>query len=257
MTGDDRLIMAAERLVSFSTVFNFRDLGGYPAAAGRRIRWRHVYRADGLFRLAPEDLAGFAALGLGCVIDLRRPDEVAADGRVAEHLGLRYHHVNFNVEPWPWMELTPEDMPRYLADRYATMAEEGIRDDAPVGAALRLLAAETQPLVFHCAAGKDRTGVLAALTLALLGVADQDIADDYQLSAEAERRYQRWRASLTPDQGEEDGHAPAWVVNPAPREAMLLFLAELRDRHGSVEEYIKRAGVGDEHVAMLRDRLLD
>jgi protein-tyrosine phosphatase len=294
-----------DRVVPFSTVFNFRDLGGYRTADGRTVRWRRLFRADGLFRLTEDDLTGFAALGIRTVLDLRRPDELAADGRIADELGIDYRHVNLNVNPWPPTELTPEQLPGYLAERYMIMAEEALESGAPMGTALRLIAeAQAAPLVFHCAAGKDRTGVLAALTLALLGVPDDDIADDYALSGESERRYYAWarrarrraaagaeppdaglpHAGLTgvgpPDAGlpdreptdggrsggsgaagveepEEAGHVWAWLRDPAPREAMLLFLAELRRRYGSVRSYTEGAGITDEHVAAMGEHLLD
>ncbi|GII20544.1 tyrosine-protein phosphatase [Planosporangium mesophilum] len=274
----------AERVVPFSTVFNFRDLGGYRAGDGRAVRLRRLYRSDALHRLTEDDFEGFAALGVRTVLDLRRPDELDADGRVAESLGLDYHHVNFHADPWPEHSLGPDDMPRYLADRYAEMAEGGLTGRNGVGAALRLIAASAStPLVFHCAAGKDRTGVLAALTLSLLGVGDDDIADDYALSQESERRFREWRRGRGVDgrgvdgrgvdgrgvdgrgvdgrgvdgRPEEEGHAPAWVLNPCPREAMHLFLAELRERYCSVEAYVRRAGVTSAEVETLRGHLLD
>jgi protein tyrosine/serine phosphatase len=246
-----------DRVVPFSTVFNFRDLGGYPTVDGRTVRWGRVYRSDGLFRLTEEDFEGFAALGIRVVLDLRRPDELDADGRVAESLGLEYHHVNFYADLWPPFELGAEEMPRYLADRYAEMAETGLTGANVVGAALRLLAGtDATPLVFHCAAGKDRTGVLAALTLGLLGVPDDAIADDYALSSDAERRFRAWRRGLSADEPGEAGHASPWILNPCPREAMLLFLAELRGRHGSVDAYVRRAGLTGAEVATLRERLV-
>jgi hypothetical protein len=187
------------------------------------------------------------------VLDLRRPDELAADGRVAESLGLDYVHVNFHADMWPEHDLGPDAMPRYLADRYAEMAAG---TDA-VAASLRILAdADRAPLAFHCAAGKDRTGVLAALTLALLGVDDENIADDYALTEESERRFHEWRRTL-PGAPVEDGHLPAWVQNPCPREAMLFFLGELRDTYGSIQGYARSAGVPDSDMAALRAHLLD
>jgi len=250
--------VTVERGVPFSTVFNFRDLGGYPAADGRKVRWGQIYRSDGLHRLAEEDFEGFAAIGVRTVLDLRRPDELAADGRVAESLGLVYHNVNFHADMWPEHTLGPEAMPRYLADRYAEMADGGITGRNGVAPSLRLLAtAEAAPLVFHCAAGKDRTGVLAALALSLVGVSDEDIAIDYALTERAERRYHEWRRSLSLDRPEEAGHAAAWMINPCPRDAMLLFLTELRERHGSVEEYVYRTGLTDTDVARLREHLLE
>jgi protein-tyrosine phosphatase len=247
-----------KRGVPFSTVFNFRDLGGYPAADSRTVRWGRIYRSDGLHRLTPDDFEDFATLGVHTVLDLRRPDELDADGRVAQSLGLDYHHANFHADMWPQHTLGPAQMPRYLADRYAEMAEGGLTGRNAVAAALRLVAdSDAAPLVFHCAAGKDRTGVLAALTLSLLGVDDDDIATDYALSEESERRFREWRRGLSGDQPEEDGHAGAWVLNPCPREAMHLFLTELRERHGSVEAYVRRAGISDAEVEKLRGHLLD
>jgi len=242
-----------ERGKVFSTVFNFRDLGGYPAAGGRSVRWGRAYRSDGLWRLSEDDFEAFASIGVRTVLDLRRPDELAADGRVAESLGLDYHHVNFHADQWPPHDLGPEAMPRYLADRYAEMAA----GTAAVAASLHVLAdAGRAPLVFHCAAGKDRTGVLAGLTLALLGVDDEVIADDYALTEESERRFHAWRRSL-PDAPVEDGHLAAWMQNPCPREAMLLFLKELRETYGSVQDYARAAGVPDTDLAALRAHLLD
>ena len=250
-------VTTVERVVPFSTVFNFRDLGGYRAADGRSVRWGRLYRSDGLWRLTDEDYTAFARLGLRTVLDLRRPDELDTDGRVAGSLGIEYHNVNFYGELWPEHELGPEEMPRYLADRYAEMAAYGITGANPVGAALRLIADDdAAPLVFHCAAGKDRTGILAALTLHLIGVDDEQIAADYALSADAERRYHSWRNAVSAEEAVEAGHAPAWVLNPCPAEAMTMFLDELRGEYGSVPEYVRRAGVDDATVQRLRESLL-
>jgi len=254
-----------DRHVPFSTVFNFRDLGGYPGAAGRVVRTGVLYRADGLFRLAESDLERFHALGLRTVLDLRRADELAADGRIAESLDLDYVNIDFNRAPWPPADLDPDEMPRYYADRYAEMVDDGLRHDNPVGQALRMFVErERMPMVFHCAAGKDRTGVLAALVLSLVGVDDDTIAADYALSAEGERRYYEWvRGGAAPrtNSASTEGavgvatDAP-WVLNPCPADAMLMFLGELRERHGSVEDYAAKAGFGAADVTELRRHLL-
>jgi protein tyrosine/serine phosphatase len=162
--------------------------------------------------------------------------------------------VCFQVDPWPPVDdLTPAALPRYLADRYLDMADAALAGEVPVGRCLRLLADESHmPVVFHCAAGKDRTGVLAALTLSLLGVRDDTIGDDYARSGEAERQFWRWRAKVDPDLD-----PPLLADDPAPRTAILSFLADLRERYGSVTDYVRRAGVGAHHVAALRAHLLD
>jgi len=217
---------------------------------GRTVRPGRLYRSDGLHRLTGTDLDTFATLGVRTVLDLRRPDELAAEGRLAPADGWAYHHVNFHVEPWPDADLTPADMPRFLADRYADMADAAVNGDQPFARCLRLLADERAlPLAFHCAAGKDRTGVLAALTLSLLGVADDDVADDYARSAGLVVPLLRGRR-------DDDGPPPAWELNPSPAEAMHLFLAELRQRYGSVADYAERAGVGAAQLDALRAALL-
>src|SRR5690348_11282185 len=124
-----------ERCVPFSAVFNFRDLGGYHTVDGRAVRWGRLYRSDGLFRLDPDDLDSFSRLGIRSVLDLRRPDELDTDGRVAESLGLAYHHVNFHGSRWPPHQPDRDSLARYLADRYAEMADRSAADDSPVGAA--------------------------------------------------------------------------------------------------------------------------
>ena len=107
-------------------------------------------------------------------------------------------------------------------------------------------------MVVHCVAGKDRTGIVCALTLAVLGVADADIAADYALSTEASERFSAWVAATMPDA--EEPHLP-FLASPA--EAMTLFLAELREGYGSVEGYLRHAGVTDVQLDALRDHLLD
>ncbi len=223
--------MPRDDILAFSSVFNFRDLGGHVGAHGRTVRHGRLYRSDGLHRLTGSDLDGFAGLGIRTVLDLRRPDELAAEGRVYEWPEVAYHHVNFQAERWPDAQLTADDMPRFLADRYADMAEAALDGDVPVGYCLRLLAdPDGLPLAFHCAAGKDRTGVLAALTLSLLGVDDADVAYDYARTADARERFVRFER----ERGGADWLLSAWEINPSPAEAILLFLTELRERHGSV-----------------------
>src|SRR5262249_10087630 len=146
--------------------------------------------------------------GIRTVIDLQRPDEVARHGHVPA--GPRRRYLNIAPEHALW-EPEPYDRlagpARYLADRYLDMARDGRAGFVSV---LSVLAeADNAPAVVHCFAGKDRTGVLIALTLGLLGVDDDAIADDYGLSNE-------WSASHAPPEMPEH-----WVV--APREAMVLF----------------------------------
>jgi hypothetical protein len=232
-----------ERTVPFVELFNFRDLGGYRTTDGREVAWRRLFRSDDLGRLHGEDLARFTALNVRTVLDLRRPTEIAEDGRLPEIPGVDYHHLHLVHPRWERTgEVDLTERTAYLVARYGEMVASG---GEAIGDALRFIAeAGTAPLVFHCMAGKDRTGIVAALVLELLGVDDETIAADYALSEASDAAY-RARHGLPP--------APYVVVPPA---VMIGLLAQLRRGHGSVEGYVKSLGVTHDHLSELRHHLL-
>src|SRR5579859_6412456 len=151
-----------DRSFPFEAVFNFRDLGGYATRDGRMVRWRTLFRADGLNRLTEEEAEQLRGLGIVTVIDLRTVEELAR-GRAPERLAGAFHHLPmFDVVP-DWSAEPDVASPTFLADRYVEMLESG-RD--AVARALQVLADPSSlPAVFHCAAGKDRTGIVAAVVL--------------------------------------------------------------------------------------------
>jgi protein tyrosine/serine phosphatase len=110
------------RSYAFQTTFNFRDVGGYAAQDGRTLRWGSLFRSDSLHRIDDADREAFAALGVHTVVDLRRPTEVERDGWVPAYDGLAYQHIHPEHDEWdPYDE--SETLERYLADRYADLAE--------------------------------------------------------------------------------------------------------------------------------------
>jgi len=232
-----------ERALTFTDLFNFRDLGGYRTADGRTVAWQRLYRSDDLGRLAGNDQDRFVALNIRTVVDLRRPEEVAELGRVPELAGVAYHHLHLVHPHWgPQEQVDLAARTEFLAARYSEMAATG---GEAIGDALRLIAdGRTAPLVVHCIAGKDRTGMVCALTLSLLGVDDATIGADYALSETSEAAF---RASR--------GESPRpYMVSPA--RAMTDFLGGLRAGYGSVEAYAKSIGVTPDHVAAMRAHLL-
>ncbi|MEU2611190.1 tyrosine-protein phosphatase [Micromonospora sp. NPDC007271] len=235
----------------FPALFNFRDVGGHTGHDGRIVRRRRLYRSDSLHRIDETDRAAFADLGIRTVIDLRRPEEVARDGRVPAYDGLTYRHIHPEHQSWADFRYDPrESLPRWLADRYAALAQTGT---AGLAEALGLIAdSANAPVVVHCVAGKDRTGIVCALTLAVLGVPDDDIVADYALSTEASDRFSAWVAATLPE-----AEQPSRPYLASPAEAMTLFLTELRAGYGSVEGYLRHAGVTDAQLDALRDHLLD
>jgi protein tyrosine/serine phosphatase len=237
---------------SAPTVYNFRDLGGHRTTGGQAVHYGRLYRSDSLHRLTDAQCGQLCATGVRTVLDLRRPYEIEWAGRIRPVPGLTYHNIHPVHREWDHVPYRPEDGPaRYLADRYLDMVVEGAEG---LGEALRLIAdPDSAPLVMHCFAGKDRTGVLTALTLSLLGVADDDIAADY---AASERAQAGLTAQVLADQPGTVLPEPPMHFMVCPPAAMMTFLAELRERFGSVPGFAAHAGVTAAHIASLRAHLL-
>jgi protein-tyrosine phosphatase len=242
-----------QRRIPLEGCLNFRDLGGYPIADGRAVRWRQVFRSDALHLVTDADLAHLRdEIGLGDVIDLRSSAEVRSEGQGRLAQGeVRIHHV-----PLFDGEVRDEDRERIaqitLADRYVFMAE--LAGDR-IARVVTLLAEAEAPAVFHCAAGKDRTGVISAIVLGLLGVPDEVIVADYAATREnldaivdrlnALEGYRTMLAALPPD---------TMHANP---ETIVEFLERLRARFGSVENYALTSGVTAPAIERLRARLIE
>ena len=242
------------RAIELQDVFNLRDLGGYPTTDGRRVRWRRAFRGAGLHRLAGDDLETVRELGWLHVVDLRTEGEVAASGLCPERAALGgVHHLPLIASIWD-PQLLDTDMPAevFLFERYTDMLLEG----APV---IREIAAllcdpENLPGAFYCAAGKDRTGVVAAVLLDTLGVERETIVADYHRSkAEVDRI--RARASARAESGTMVVQPERWMQAPAG--AMRLVLTWLTETCGGAAGYLRTIGVPAEQVPALREALLE
>jgi len=243
------------REILIDGAFNARDVGGLVNGAGAVVRRGQVYRSGDLSRLTAAGADQLRALGVATIIDLRTAAEVARRGRYPfEDSGIAYRH-----RPLLDMSATePEgqlaDLPPDVLDRlYRHLAEEGARNLAQV---LAWLGDDgTVPVLVHCVAGKDRTGMLVAVLLAVLGVPDDDIAADYALSEVGLAALRQWAEEHDPDVGMWLERVPPQLLDAQPR-AMLDFLRWLREEHGSVEAYLSSIGVAPSTVAALRRRLL-
>jgi protein-tyrosine phosphatase len=240
---------ALDRHLPFDAVFNFRDLGGYATADGRRVKWRTLFRADGVHRLSIDDLS---SLGVRTVLDLRTPEE--HERARFTHDSVTSHHLPILQASWDRDVFTGDlDPVEFLSDRYVEMLDEGRE---AIGRALHILAdPDAFPLVFHCAAGKDRTGVVAAIVLSVLGIGDDVIATDYSLSRLGMGRFKEWIIATYPDAADSMSQQPDAFLD-APAEAMHRFLEHLRAAHGSVLDYLDRLGVHDVHLDAVRENLL-
>lgn len=244
------------RHVSFDALFNVRDLGGYATTDGRSTRWRLLYRADGLNRAQGGDLERLAAMGLRTVVDLRTPGERAERGSFpVEALPVDYHHFPVLQQTWEGQTLEAGiEGAAFLTSRYEEMLDEG---GGAIADALTVLAdSRVYPAIFHCAAGKDRTGVLAALVLGLLGVPDETIAADYGLSRVGMSAMVEWVRVNRPEALDAMLDQPG-VLLEAPPMAMRALLDGVRATHGSVEGYATSIGVADSAIDGLKANLLD
>lgn len=242
----------SDRLVSLDGCVNFRDLGGWRTGDGRRVRRGLVFRSDALHRLTADDLARLrGALGVRTLIDLRSSHEVTSEGcgPLAEP-PTAYHHL-------PFFDGPARDPGRArpeggLAAIYLAMLRFA---QAPIARALETLAASPGAAVFHCAAGKDRTGVLSAVVLGAIGVVDSDIVEDYAYTRRAlPRILERLRASQAYDYVFTELPPETLHAEPATMEALL---ESVRAEWGSLRGYASAAGVGPGALDALAARLLE
>ena len=244
-------VLSRERHIGCHGAFNIRDLGGYATTDGQTVRWQTLYRADGLHRVPPSAAPGLGALGWRTVLDLRTTAEV--DDGAFRAAGIEVIHLPILRRTWGIPEQLDVDPVAFLSTHYVEMLDQGA--DA-IAAAFTVLASTSRlPAVFHCSAGKDRTGVLAALVLSSIGVPDDTIAADYHLSAPAVEQLVAWLTATRPDLTEEMARQPKAYLS-CPPEAMHAFLAALRARFGSVDGYLEGVGVTADVRRRLRDVLL-
>ncbi|MDO8364623.1 MAG: tyrosine-protein phosphatase [Actinomycetota bacterium] len=243
------------RVIALDAVHNFRDMGGYPTADGRTTRWRRLFRADALYRLRGDDVDAVRPLGLRTVVDLRTDEELELRGRfpVDDH-PIDFHHVDVMDTTWERSEEEIDDVAAYLAGQYRKMLHAF--PDRFARAIERLGAPEAMPAVFHCAAGKDRTGVTAMLILGALGVPNEYIAADYGLTAEATARTRVWAQREAPELWMRMADTPsAWMA--AEPEAMLRVIEGIEAAHRSIRDYVLHIGVQPATLARLEAELLE
>ena len=244
------------RSIELTSVHNFRDLGGYETSDGRTVKWRTIFRADGLGRMTDEDLDVLRPLGLRTVVDLRTARELDHRGRFPfETYPVSFHHLSVLDRTWDREAARRENLPaaEFLHRAYRQMLRDGATRFA---AAFDVLAApDALPAVFHCAAGKDRTGLLAALLLGGLGVGHDDVVADYVLTQQTMELIVARAAAEDPTIAATLEAVPK-SFHTADPEAMSRVLSDLEREHGSVRGYVRSIGVSEDVLIRLEDLLL-
>ena len=235
-----------DRTLNIPPLLNARDLGGHPTTDGSQTRYRSLFRSDDLAQLTPEGLRALADHGVETVVDLRWAEElVLQPNPVPRDLqNVRYRHISLLASTANEWRAFSED---YEKERFKLAVLEHVR--AELRDVLRAIAESSPgPLLFHCVAGKDRTGIIAALLLALADVEPASIAQDYALSAEQLREayIKRYAAESNPAAIIEAVRCPEVGVHN-----MLAYL----ETHGGIRTYLAKIGLSEYEINQLRARL--
>jgi protein-tyrosine phosphatase len=261
-TKDGAVAEVAERALPLEQGSNFRDLGGYPAAGGKHVRWGKVFRSGGTPMLSEADLARIKLLKLTDLVDLRSSEERSvAPTRIED---VRYTAVGYSMERM--MSQGPVDpkrlnnvyrtFPTFLAPQMRVLFQKLLEDGTTVA--------------YNCSAGQDRTGFATALLLTALGVPRDVILADYHLST-TYRRPQYEAPKIDPALAQSPGvkYFASLISSPAAATPQPLFdaehkpflamaFAEIEEKWGSVEAYLdKEVGVDAAGIARLRTKYLE
>jgi protein-tyrosine phosphatase len=228
--------------------YNIRDLGGYATDNGQ-TRWRAVFRADSLHRLDAEGVATLVEHRVRTVVDLRQPAELEKQPNpFATHPGVRYHNVSLFDAVIP-----PPGAADVLLEMYKlALANRG----AALQSILTAIAdAEDGAVLFHCTAGKDRTGIVAALLLSVTGVDHDTIVRDYAVTAQMiAPMVDELIAGAKARGAVVESFRPMLASNP---ETMAAFLEHIADTHGGTIAYLDSIGIDAEAQRRLRARLVE
>lgn len=260
-----RTLLGAERILPLAGAVNFRDIGGYETGDGRVVAWGRLYRSGVLSELQPDDLLYLQNLGIRLVCDLRSAEEVEKrPDRFPPANAPDYIHL-------PAQNLERLDRLRGLAAIFLNRTKlEGLMDEgytrimidnnaALIGSVLAKLTEPPHfPIVIHCSAGKDRTAIIVALLLTILGVPRQTILADYTLS---NVHYDKIKSGIAQEAaalqrfGITADHLQAVILVKAERLQKMFDYVE--QKYGTVESYLlQNAGLKPEHLVQIRQNLL-
>lgn len=243
----DMQLANQQRILQIEGAYNVRDLGGYKTKDGGTTRWGLLYRADGLHGLSEKSRQNLVNRGVSTVIDLRYSSELAEQRDVFADSGdAAYHNISL-------IHADQGDYLRGLGELYIDIIEGS---GEPMLRVFSLLASSTGSgaTLFHCKAGKDRTGIVAALLLDLAGVPHEIIAEDYALTAVClaplmEELRKGRPMTVSPEQYE--------IHLGSPPDNMIVLLNHIKSAYGDAEGYLLSIGLKPEQIQALKQRLVE
>ena len=249
----DTLVYNARRAVSLEGSSNFRDLGGYPAAGGKTVKWGHIYRSADIGKLTDGDLKTLQHQHITVDCDLRGPDEVSkSPDRLpagvayvnlpagSENVRLGTNYATMNLDSMMRATYTRTD---HLKAKYKPLFDQLLGLD------------DSNALLFHCTAGKDRTGIGAALVLSALGVDRATILKDY---AATDVYWKQGREQLARMMGPgSNGNAQMARLLAADPAYLTNFFAAIDQKYGSMNQFLTTdLELTPEKLATLRTKFL-
>ena len=253
----------AARLLPLKGARNFRDLGGYRAADGRSVRWGKLYRSGSMSELTPADGEYLSRLGIRFVCDLRTTDErTAAPCTWTDSADTIYWSRDYLTSFGDLRSLLRADLPPTVAavrEVMQTAYRQLPFEQAPAYRELfKRLAQGELPMIFNCTAGKDRTGIAAALILGTLGVDREQIIEDYDLTNQL----------LDPQRHAQNPNSRSLLSRLEPEVLQSIMgthpdylrsaFAAIEERHGQLERYLNEVlDIGSAELAAIRQELLE
>jgi len=240
-----------------SGALNFRDVGGVPVGADRRVRSGQLFRSDTLQFLTEEDMVALVeVIGLRTDVDLRLAYEVDLEGRgPLAQTNITLHHLPFQVpaaqQAGSAAPILQESDP--IVTHYCDYLHSS--PDSVAGVVKVLAQPGALPAIVHCAAGKDRTGIAVAMTLAAVGCTSEDIATEYAAGSHAIPGVME-RLRTMQSYGDSISGLPP-EASLTPPEYILRFFEIVTARYGSPRDYLRRYGVTDEELAALVEGLTE
>ena len=257
---DHNKITVAERVLPFHMINNFRDLGGYRTVHDHTVKWGKLFRSGHLGTPDKFDHALLKDLGIKTIIDLRSPAErrKMPDNPFP---GVDNLHIPlFRSDPFMYSHIMFQrhKLGQRLEDIYTTWVIDGSAKE--LGFIFKLISnPEKLPLLFHCTAGKDRTGITAALLLLALGISEDAVVADYTLSNAAADRFMadyEQPLSMVRFLGIKQEHF--YPIIATPPQMMIFTIDHIKRKYGSIQTYLTHtAGVSLDTLHRLKNNLLE